>query len=29
MNPGRNVVNLNWPAVSADSVVMVSASEYS
>jgi hypothetical protein len=28
MNPGRNVVNLNWAAVSADSVVMVSASEY-
>jgi hypothetical protein len=28
MNPGRNVVNLNWPAVSADSVVVVSASEY-
>ena len=28
MNPGRNVVNLNWDAVSADSVVMVSASEY-
>jgi hypothetical protein len=28
MNPGRNVVNLNWGAVSADSVVMVSASEY-
>jgi hypothetical protein len=28
MNPGRNVVNLNWNAISADSVVMVSASEY-
>jgi hypothetical protein len=28
MNPGRNVVNLNWPAVSADSVVAVTASEY-
>lgn len=28
MNPGRNVVNLNWPAISADSVVVVSASEY-
>ena len=28
MNPGRNVVNLNWPAVTADSIVMVSASEY-
>lgn len=28
MNPGRNVVNLNWPALSADSVVVVSASEY-
>jgi hypothetical protein len=28
MNPGRNVVNLNWGALSADSVVMVSASEY-
>lgn len=28
MNPGRNVVNLNWDAISADSVVMVSASEY-
>lgn len=28
MNPGRNVVNLNWPALSADSVVAVSASEY-
>ena len=28
MNPGRNVVNLNWPAVGAGSVVMVSASEY-
>ena len=28
MNPGRNVVNLNWYALSADSVVMVSASEY-
>lgn len=28
MNPGRNVVNLNWPALSADSVVLVSASEY-
>ncbi|MEO6997454.1 MAG: hypothetical protein ABI112_05170 [Terracoccus sp.] len=28
MNPGRNVVNLNWPALSADSVVMISASEY-
>lgn len=28
MNPGRNVVNLNWDAISADSVVVVSASEY-
>jgi hypothetical protein len=28
MNPGRNVVNLNWNAINADSVVMVSASEY-
>jgi len=28
MNPGRNVVNLNWNALSADSVVAVSASEY-
>jgi hypothetical protein len=28
MNPGRNVVNLNWPALSADSVVSVQASEY-
>lgn len=28
MNPGRNIVNLNWGAVSADSVMMVSASEY-
>ena len=28
MNPGRNVVNLNWDAVNADSVVVVSASEY-
>lgn len=28
MNPGRNVVNLNWAAISADSVVVVSASEY-
>jgi len=28
MNPGRNVVNLNWDAINADSVVMVSASEY-
>jgi hypothetical protein len=28
MNPGRNVVNLNWDAISADSVVAVSASEY-
>ena len=28
MNPGRNSVNLNWDAISADSVVMVSASEY-
>jgi hypothetical protein len=28
MNPGRNVVNLNWDAISADSVVMISASEY-
>jgi hypothetical protein len=28
MNPGRNVVNLNWDAISADSVVIVSASEY-
>jgi hypothetical protein len=28
MNPGRNVVNLNWPALSADSVVAVTASEY-
>jgi hypothetical protein len=28
MNPGRNVVNLNWPALSADSVVAVQASEY-
>lgn len=28
MNPGRNVVNVNWDAISADSVVMVSASEY-
>ena len=28
MNPGRNVVNLNWDAISADSAVMVSASEY-
>jgi hypothetical protein len=28
MNPGRNVVNLNWDAVSADSTVIVSASEY-
>jgi hypothetical protein len=28
MNPGRNAVNLNWDAISADSVVMVSASEY-
>jgi hypothetical protein len=28
MNPGRNVVNLNWGAINADSVVMVSASEY-
>jgi hypothetical protein len=28
MNPGRNVVNLNWDAISADSVVLVSASEY-
>src|SRR3954454_9773458 len=28
MNPGRNAVNLNWNAISADSVVMVSASEY-
>jgi hypothetical protein len=28
MNPGRNVVNLNWGAINADSVVMISASEY-
>ncbi len=28
MNPGRNVVNLNWDAIGADSVVVVSASEY-
>jgi hypothetical protein len=28
MNPGRNVVNLNWPALSADSVASVQASEY-
>lgn len=28
MNPGRNVVNLNWPALSADSIVSVQASEY-
>jgi hypothetical protein len=28
MNPGRNVVNVNWDAISADSVVVVSASEY-
>jgi hypothetical protein len=28
MNPGRNVVNLNWDAINADSVVMISASEY-
>ena len=28
MNPGRNVVNLNWPAISADSVVSIQASEY-
>lgn len=28
MNPGRNSVNLNWAAINADSVVMVSASEY-
>ena len=28
MNPGRNVVNVNWDAISADSAVMVSASEY-
>lgn len=28
MNPGRNVVNLNWDALSADSIVMISASEY-
>jgi hypothetical protein len=28
MNPGRNAVNLNWGAISADSIVMVSASEY-
>ena len=28
MNPGRNVVNLNWDAISADSVIVVSASEY-
>jgi hypothetical protein len=28
MNPGRNVVNLNWTALSADSVVSVQASEY-
>ena len=28
MNPGRNVVNLNWGALSADSVVAVAASEY-
>jgi hypothetical protein len=28
MNPGRNVVNLNWPALSSDSVVSVQASEY-
>jgi hypothetical protein len=28
MNPGRNVVNLNWSAISADSVVAVQASEY-
>ena len=28
MNPGRNVVNLNWDVITADSVVMVSASEY-
>jgi hypothetical protein len=28
MNPGRNAVNLNWNAISADSVVMISASEY-
>ncbi len=28
MNPGRNTVNLNWGALSADSVVAVSASEY-
>jgi hypothetical protein len=28
MNPGRNVVNVNWDAINADSVVMVSASEY-
>jgi hypothetical protein len=28
MNPGRNVVNLNWGAINADSVVLVSASEY-
>ena len=28
MNPGRNVVNLNWDAIDADSVVLVSASEY-
>ena len=28
MNPGRNVVNLNWDVINADSVVLVSASEY-
>jgi len=28
LNPGRNVVNLNWSAINADSVVMVSVSEY-
>jgi hypothetical protein len=28
MKPGRNVVNLNWDIISADSVVTVSASEY-
>jgi len=28
MNPGRNVVNLNWAALSADSAVSVQASEY-
>ncbi|WP_020601833.1 hypothetical protein [Spirosoma spitsbergense] len=28
MNPGRNVVNLNWAALSADSAVAIQASEY-